>query len=239
MVEIERSRQEPRRETYPIKEVPLWLQRITLASFETVANVGGFSTIPKLVLGKENIPDSPPYIVVANHRGVVEPGVLWRVFRLGETWIHFVVKSGTVLEWWWDRVGMIPVKRGEPDRKALNTAIKYLTNGQVVGILPEGTRGGDELTKLNEFKEGMGFIATQAKVPVIPVAMVGPENMMAQIDRRGFNFLKERQKIISTKPKPEIEVAIGEPIIGITDRREVTRLCSERMSQLIAFLEGE
>jgi len=208
-----------------------------LTAFEKVANIGGFSARPKFIKGKENIPVSPPYIVAANHRGVVEPGVLWHVFGLGETWIYFMVKSGTVLEPWWDKVGMIPVKRGEPDRKALNTAIRYLTDGWVVGILPEGTRGGNELTKLNEFKEGMGFIAVQSGVPVVPVAIIGSEEMMAQIDQPGFSFLEERKKIISARPRLEIMVSIGRPIFGITDRIELTQLCFASISEQVADLE--
>jgi len=94
-----------------------------------------------------------------------------------------------------------------------------------------------ELTKLNEFKEGMGFIAVQSGVPVVPVAIIGSEEMMAQIDQPGFSFLEERKKIISARPRLEIMVSIGRPIFGITDRIELTQLCFASISEQVADLE--
>ena len=63
-----------------------------------------------------------------------------------------------------------PVKRGKGDITAVKTAVSLLNQGQSICMFPEGTRNkGDKPMK---FKTGAARIATTAKVPILPVAIV-------------------------------------------------------------------
>lgn len=243
MSEREMFRQGLERRNYSLEETSPFSQKVVLWLCDQVASAGGFSLYPDLVVGRENIPDGP-VVVAANHRGSIEGPML--LHTLG--WMHLMVKKETKLRWVWQPAGMISVNREGDDRSALRIAIQRLKQGQIVGIFPEGTRGGnseEELKKLNEFKQGAAYIAIRAGVPILPVAIIGTEKIMAQMDRKGFNFLKERREIISANPRPKIKIAIGRPIwgstdLGITDREKITKLTEdsfETISKLIAFLE--
>src|SRR5262249_49422979 len=54
---------------------------------------------------------------------------------------------------------------------ALDTGVRLLAAGHLLGIYPEGTRSPDG--RLYKGKTGVSRLALQAGVPVIPVAMVG------------------------------------------------------------------
>jgi 1-acyl-sn-glycerol-3-phosphate acyltransferase len=56
---------------------------------------------------------------------------------------------------------------------ALNSGLKVLRRGELFGIYPEGTRSPDG--KLYKGKTGVARMALEAKVPVIPVAMINTE----------------------------------------------------------------
>ncbi len=67
--------------------------------------------------------------------------------------------------------GMIPVKRGEPDRVTLQKGIDVLRAGQALLIAPEGRESPSGT--LERAKEGPAFMALHARVPVAPVAITG------------------------------------------------------------------
>lgn len=63
-----------------------------------------------------------------------------------------------------------PVKRGKGDVTAVKTAVSLLQQGQSICMFPEGTRNkGDKPIR---FKSGAARIATAAKVPILPVAII-------------------------------------------------------------------
>lgn len=241
--------QEYRREIFSgVKEVPLRSQICILGLYDLAAWVSGFSLEPQVVLGRENIPRSP-CLVIANHRGVIEPRILWGLYGLGKNWIHFMTKEETFFKKIYGPLcytaGMISVRRGEGDKGAIDTAVNYLRNGHNVGVMPEGTRGGAALKKLMEFKNGAAYIALRANVPISPVAIIGSEEYMAklsQTDQPKTNYLKERKKIMVTRPRPAIKVMIGPPIYGMSDYgtddyRELSKICFEVISEQVRVLE--
>jgi 1-acyl-sn-glycerol-3-phosphate acyltransferase len=64
----------------------------------------------------------------------------------------------------------IPVYRGTPDRTALGSGLGVLRNGGVLGVFPEGTRGSGDLTTI---QHGIGYLALNARCPVVPVVCQG------------------------------------------------------------------
>ena len=72
---------------------------------------------------------------------------------------------------WHTYGGAIPVDRQAGGKKALKFAIKALKQGKIIAMHPEGTR---TLTgKLQKAKTGVARLALIAKVPVIPVGLIG------------------------------------------------------------------
>jgi len=65
--------------------------------------------------------------------------------------------------------GVIPVKREEIDRRAVQQVMEVLRAGQIVLVAPEGTRG----PELQQGKEGVAYLASRGQAPVIPVAVDG------------------------------------------------------------------
>jgi len=72
-------------------------------------------------------------------------------------------------------LGAIPVRRGESDDDAMETARLILERGGAVGIFPEGTRV--RPGPLGEPKRGVGRLVLETGAPVVPVAVIGTERL--------------------------------------------------------------
>lgn len=124
--------------------------------------------------GLENLPPCGPYIVVTNHLSAIDPPLILAsiptcitVFAADTHRHEFIV--GELM----NALGAIWVRRGEPDREALRSALKVLNAGGVIGVAPEGTRS--RTGGLLEGKIGAAYLANRADVPLVPVALAGTE----------------------------------------------------------------
>jgi 1-acyl-sn-glycerol-3-phosphate acyltransferase len=131
------------------------------------------------VEGLEYVPSSGPVILASNHLAVMDSFYLPLVVRRR---ITFLAKAeyftGTGLKGWFSRwfftaAGQVPIDRTDADaaQAALNTAQRLLGQGKLLGMYPEGTRSPDG--RLYKGKTGLGRLALETGVPVIPVAMIG------------------------------------------------------------------
>ncbi len=122
--------------------------------------------------GKENLPAQGGYILAANHLSLWDPPL---VATLVPAHIHYMAKQELfeipILSPILRVLGVFPVKRASADRGAIRMAINLLQAGKVVGIFPEGTRS--KTGRLQQPEAGLELIASLAKVPVIPVAIIG------------------------------------------------------------------
>ena len=64
---------------------------------------------------------------------------------------------------------------GRAGEAALKTGLRILREGNLLGIYPEGTRSPDG--RLYRGKPGVARVALDARVPVIPVAMIDTEKI--------------------------------------------------------------
>ena len=128
-------------------------------------------------IGGERVPHGGA-VLAGNHVSYLDPVLLWCGAPRP---VRFMAKSelfsAPVIGYFLPRLWSFPVRRGEPDRAAITTATAHLTQGELVGIFPEGTRqrSGDDLGEANE---GVAFIAIRAGVPVVPVGIAGTEKAM-------------------------------------------------------------
>lgn len=168
---------------------------------------------PLKVSGKENIPEKGPYIVAINHMSKADPplillsmsGIRFKFFA-GEKWERHLI-FGPLMRW----AGAIYINRGEVDRKALRQALHDLENGCVFGLAPEGTRS--RIGKLIPARDGAAYIATRAKVPILPVGIVNT-------DKIDYNMRRLK--------RTPLEVRIGKPfeLRDLQNRRKSSELAA-------------
>jgi 1-acyl-sn-glycerol-3-phosphate acyltransferase len=137
--------------------------------------------------GLENVPDTGGALIVANHSGTIALDAIMTQIALLDH--HPARRRLRMLGA--DLVFRLPVV-GEYARKSGSTlacaadAQRLLDGGELVGVWPEGFKGTgkpfSERYKLQRFGRG-GFVsaALRAKVPIIPVAIVGAEETYPMI----------------------------------------------------------
>jgi 1-acyl-sn-glycerol-3-phosphate acyltransferase len=130
----------------------------------------GFNLLIKLgdVEGLENVPTQGPGILMINHIAFLDPIVVLHVLPrnivpLAKVEAYDYPIVGIFPKIW----GVIPVRRAEVDRRAIQQALDVLGAGELILMAPEGTRG----QQLQEAKEGVAYLASRGKAPVIPVAI--------------------------------------------------------------------
>jgi 1-acyl-sn-glycerol-3-phosphate acyltransferase len=73
-------------------------------------------------------------------------------------------------------LGAFPVRRGEADPEALETARLHLERGRVLALFPEGTRHRDP-EQLRAPRKGAGRLAIEAQAPIVPCAITGTDKL--------------------------------------------------------------
>lgn len=176
---------------------------------ETVAFFAGTLAI----IGQDNIPPKGPYIVVINHMSKADPPLMLITlpkvklrFFAGEKWQRHVIFS-PLLKWG----GAVYINRGQVDRKALRQALNALKNGSVFGLAPEGTRS--QIGALIKARDGAAYLATRAKVPVLPVGI-------SNTDILGYNMARMKHT--------NLEIRIGKPFLlpGLDQRPRGSELAA-------------
>jgi 1-acyl-sn-glycerol-3-phosphate acyltransferase len=128
------------------------------------------------VEGLENVPAQGPAILMINHIAFVDPIVVMHVLPrnivpLAKIEVYDYPLIGIFPRLW----GVIPVRREEVDRRAVQRVLEVLGSGEIVLVAPEGTRA----PQLSQGKEGIAYLAARAGVPIIPVAIEGTQGFPA------------------------------------------------------------
>ncbi|MBI2557946.1 1-acyl-sn-glycerol-3-phosphate acyltransferase [Candidatus Woesearchaeota archaeon] len=129
----------------------------------------------KEVSGLENLPKHGPFIIAANHTSYMDHLIMSLLVEHLDRKIHVLAKKehfdNVFKKIWHSYVGAIPIDREKGGKETLKWAIKALKEGKIIGIHPEGTRS---LTgKLQKAKTGVARLALKAKVPVVPIGLIG------------------------------------------------------------------
>src|SRR3954462_5771727 len=144
--------------------------------------------------GCHHIPAEGGVLLASNHRSFLDPFVIGCCLRRP---IFFVAKQelfeNRLIGWFLNCMGAFPVKRGESDAESMKTARMLLERGEAVVIFPEGTR--IRRGALRQPKRGVGRLALEAGVPVVPIAVHGSERA-----RRGYIFRPVKVKVRAGRP---------------------------------------
>ncbi|NBJ71164.1 MULTISPECIES: lysophospholipid acyltransferase family protein [Clostridia] len=127
------------------------------------------------VYQKENTNVSGGFVLACTHTGWVD--ILWLGVSMLPVKIHYMAKKelfqSRFLKWFMEQLHAFPVDRKNPGPSAIKTPRKLLKAGEVVGVFPSGTRTSEEVP----LKRGAVTMAGYAKVPIVPVAYQGPNNL--------------------------------------------------------------
>jgi 1-acyl-sn-glycerol-3-phosphate acyltransferase len=186
--------------------------------------------------GAENIPDTGGAILASNHLAVADSFFLPLKVRRRVTFpakLEYFTQpgiKGKLKKWFFTGVGQIPIDRsgGAAAQAALDTGVRLLREGHLLGIYPEGTRSPDG--RLYKGKTGLARMALQARVPVIPVAMYDTD---------------KANPIGSKMWKPhKIRIKVGEPLdfsryYGLAGDRFVERSITDEIMYTLMELSGQ
>jgi 1-acyl-sn-glycerol-3-phosphate acyltransferase len=158
-------------------------------------------TLPTLLLwrvravGVENVPRHGPLVLAPNHFSQMDHFFVGVYLRRK---IRFMAKSQLfgppVLTYVYKHGGVFPVRRGHHDEEAFETVRQLLDQGEMLLVYAEGGRSRSQ--QLGEPKPGIGRIALETGVPIVPVAIKGSE------------FARQWKKLRF----PKTRVQFGEPL---------------------------
>lgn len=122
--------------------------------------------------GLDKIPENEGVIIAPNHISNFDPPML--VGFLPQT-IKIMGKAelfkNKLLAWFFTKVGVFPINRGDADITAIKTAMRFLKANYPVLMFPHGTRikQGEDVG----VKEGVILIALRAKKNILPAYISG------------------------------------------------------------------
>ncbi|OGO72722.1 MAG: hypothetical protein A2Z49_09590 [Chloroflexi bacterium RBG_19FT_COMBO_56_12] len=190
----------------------------------------GFTILVKQerVEGLENVPAQGPAILMINHIAFVDPIVVMHmlprnIVPMAKVEVYNYPLVGIFPRIW----GVIPVRREEFDRRAIQDALEVLQAGEIILVAPEAHRG----PALQQAKEGVAYLATRSGAPIVPVAMEGTE---------GYPTLP----FLARWRGPGVQVRFGRPFRfrvdnSRPDRERLSKMTKEAMYALAALLPEE
>ena len=192
-------------------------------------------TLPTILIyrvratGVENVPKRGPLVLAPNHFSQMDHFFVGVYLRRK---IRFMAKSQLfgppVLTYVYKHGGVFPVRRGHHDEEAFETVHELLRQGEMLLVYAEGGRSRSR--QLGEPKPGIGRIALEDGVPIVPVAIHGSAGV------RSWKRLRF----------PKITIQFGEPLSfpvetspGHERQLEVAREVFDRVREMYLGLEAK
>jgi len=139
-------------------------------------------TLPTILLyrvraiGLENVPREGALVLAPNHFSQMDHFFAGVYLRRK---VRFMAKSQIfgppLLTYVFKHGGVFPVRRGHRDEEAFETVRQLLDQGEMLLVYAEGGRS--RSGELGEPKAGIGRIALESGVPVVPVAIHGSQRV--------------------------------------------------------------
>ncbi|EST16193.1 acyltransferase family protein [Pseudomonas putida S610] len=126
--------------------------------------------------GLQHIPDEGAALLVCNHVSFVDALLLAGAIRRPIRFVmYYKIYNLPVLNFVFRTAGAVPIAGRSEDlatyERAFTRIARYLADGELVCIFPEGKLTGDG--EIDVFKGGLSHILEQTPVPVIPLALQG------------------------------------------------------------------
>ncbi len=170
--------------------------------------------------GEHNIPRSGGVIIASNHKAFFDPPLLGAVAKRE---LYFLAKKelfkNKAFGWLIKNFNAIPISRETFDREGFRRAVDILKKGKALVLFPEGKR--IKSKTFGEPKLGVGKIALEAQVPIVPAYIFGSNFFFRSI-------LKNKRLRISFGPAIDKEWLKGIP----QDKNGYNRVVEEIMKRI-------
>ncbi len=124
------------------------------------------------IRGREHVPASGAYIIVANHTSWKDPPIVSLALGTPIRWMAKIeVFDYPLIGFLLRGIGNFAVRRGESDRRSIQLALQVLERGLPLGVFPEGHRSDDR--KLLRGWPGISLLADRADALIVPCGIVG------------------------------------------------------------------
>lgn len=179
------------------------------------------------IAGRQHIPPGG-MLVCCNHQSHLDPVLVGLACREPMTYLA----RDTLFVGWFAKLivylGAIPIQRDGLGLAGVKRTLERLKIGEKVLIFPEGTRSPDG--QLQPFKGGLALLARRAKVPLLPMAIVGAYEAWP----KGQAFPAPRTIQVVVGPAIPLEVVATMDDAQLTERltREVTACWVAAQEQL-------
>ena len=165
--------------------------------------------IEVVVTGQEKVDPDGQYLLLSNHRSIIDPCIIEMALKDTNIFGLWVAKKELYFSFFFGLFvrngGAVLLDRESKEMSGFFKAIKVgLSDGASIFVFPEGTRNKED-TDLTEFKEGSRIIAIKNKLPILPVYIKTNANEILHA------AINKREKGLC------IEVEIGE-VIDCRDR---------------------
>jgi len=227
------------------------LQTILQSILVFMGRVISIPFISVTVTGLEHIPRSEALILVSNHFSWFDGPLLMIYLPVRIVFLLAIETERVCFFRFLSRAfNLIPIWRGQVDRKAMRAAIAALKEGRTIGVFPEGgidptmavaRERGERIEQiaghtarhsanLIQAQSGIGLLATQAQARLLPVAILGTEMILVNLRR-----LRRTQ----------VRIRVGRPFgpLSIPDdtprrerRQHFDALTQDTMRQIAALL---
>jgi 1-acyl-sn-glycerol-3-phosphate acyltransferase len=206
--------QPPSTRLTPIQVLLKWLAR---AAFRVAARVR--------VEGLERFPPDGPYIVAINHLHVFDVVLAFATVPhafAGLAGAHWQKRR---FAWWLcgKAAHLIPVHRDRLDPRTVAEADRWLRQGGVLLVAPEGTRSRN--AALIRGQPGVAYLAARSEAQVIPLVAWGQEHWLAE-----WAHMR----------RPTIHIRVGEPLfltdLGPRPRGDTLSAGTDRIMMALAAL---
>ena len=197
-----------------IRAIMIWIMRIYCGIVYRIK-----------IEGMENLPKEGNTIICSNHVHMLDSislVVRFKTKRMIRVMAKEELFSNKIAAWAFRKAGAFPIKRGKGDTEALEIAKKYINDGSMLLMFPEGTRNG--LEKGMKIKKGAAILALSTNSVIVPIGIKG-------------NY----------KPFTKIRIRIGKPITlekytvnaEELNPRDIVDLTNQLKDEIIALRDGE
>ncbi|QMS85139.1 lysophospholipid acyltransferase family protein [Candidatus Xianfuyuplasma coldseepsis] len=127
------------------------------------------------VIGKENLPKDPGFLIYANHTSELDISAL--MCTLPEYPVAFLakqeVRSYLSIGRWAESIGCVMLNResARQGSEAVSKVVERVQHGSTMVIFPEGGVN-REIGVLRKFRSGAFKVALESKVPIVPITIV-------------------------------------------------------------------
>lgn len=176
-----------------------------------------------------------PCIIASNHRSVCDALVgMHAIGKYGHTartlsaaWLWENERLGQLL----DSVGAIPLPPGRGAIEAIEAAVDVLRSGDHLLVTPEGrvVPAGDRSAGVGPGRKILSKIALAADVPIVPVALVGTDDLWP---------IGASRPVVRPWHRPVIGYGYGDPIrLSSADHRANVDLVMQAIADVVLEIE--